>query len=45
MSVKTFKKGEFIYKDGDKITSVYLIQSGGANQCLVRGKKPSTSFN
>ncbi|XGC80018.1 cyclic nucleotide-binding domain-containing protein [Bdellovibrio bacteriovorus] len=39
MSVKTFKKGEVIFKDGDKITSVYLIQSGGANQCLIRGKK------
>lgn len=39
MSVKTFKKGELIYKDGDKITSVYLIQSGGASQCLIRGKK------
>ncbi|MGZ3770471.1 MAG: cyclic nucleotide-binding domain-containing protein [Bdellovibrio sp.] len=39
MSVKTFKKGEMIYKDGEKITSVYLIQSGGVNQCLVRGKK------
>ncbi|WP_413586668.1 cyclic nucleotide-binding domain-containing protein [Bdellovibrio sp. HCB274] len=39
MSVKTFKKGEVIFKDGDKITSVYLIQSGGASQCLIRGKK------
>lgn len=44
MSVKTFKKGEMIYKDGDKITSVYLIQSGGANQCLVRGKKTIDLF-
>jgi CRP-like cAMP-binding protein len=39
MSQKTFKKGEVIYKDGDKIQSVYLIQSGGVNQCLIRGKK------
>ncbi|MEN0060206.1 MAG: cyclic nucleotide-binding domain-containing protein [Bdellovibrio sp.] len=44
MSVKTFKKGEVIYKDGDKITSVYLIQSGGANQCLIRGKKTIDLF-
>lgn len=44
MSVKTFKKGEVIYKDGDKITSVYLIQSGGASQCLVRGKKTIDLF-
>lgn len=39
MSVRTFKKGEVIYKDGDKITAVYLIQSGGVSQCLIRGKK------
>ncbi|MFM6929164.1 MAG: cyclic nucleotide-binding domain-containing protein [Bdellovibrio sp.] len=44
MSVKTFKKGEVIYKDGDKITSVFLIQSGGANQCLIRGKKTIDLF-
>lgn len=44
MSVKTFKKGEVIYKDGDKITAVYLIQSGGANQCLIRGKKTIDLF-
>lgn len=44
MSVKTFKKGEVIYKDGDKITAVYLIQSGGANQCLIRGKKTVDLF-
>lgn len=44
MAVKTFKKGEVIYKDGEKITSVYLIQSGGANQCLIRGKKTIDLF-
>lgn len=44
MAVKTFKKGEIIYKDGDKITSVYLIQSGGVNQCLIRGKKTIDLF-
>lgn len=44
MSVKTYKKGEIIYKDGDKITSVYLIQSGGVNQCLIRGKKTIDLF-
>lgn len=44
MSVKTFKKGEVIYKDGDKITSVYLIQTGAANQCLIRGKKTIDLF-
>lgn len=44
MSAKTFKKGELIYKDGEKITSVYLIQSGAANQCLIRGKKTIDLF-
>lgn len=44
MSVKTFKKGEVIYKDGEKITAVYLIQTGGANQCLIRGKKTIDLF-
>ncbi|MGZ3773438.1 MAG: cyclic nucleotide-binding domain-containing protein [Pseudobdellovibrionaceae bacterium] len=44
MSVKTFKKGEAIYKDGEKVTAVYLIQSGGANQCLLRGKKTIDLF-
>lgn len=44
MSVKTFKKGEMIFKDGDKISAVYLIQSGGVNQCLVRGKKTIDLF-
>lgn len=44
MSIKTYKKGETIYKDGDKITAVYLIQSGGVNQCLTRGKKTIDLF-
>jgi cAMP-binding proteins - catabolite gene activator and regulatory subunit of cAMP-dependent protein kinases len=44
MSSRTFKKGEVIYKDGDKITSVYLIQQGGVNQCLIRGKKTIDLF-
>ncbi|MFP5520552.1 MAG: cyclic nucleotide-binding domain-containing protein [Bdellovibrionia bacterium] len=44
MSQKVFKKGEFLYKDGDKIQAVYLIQSGGVNQCLVRGKKTIDLF-
>lgn len=39
MSAKTFKKGELIYKDGDKITSLLVIQKGGVNLCLHRGKK------
>lgn len=44
MSQKVFKKGEALFKDGDKIQSVFLIQSGGVNQCLVRGKKTIDLF-
>lgn len=39
MSQRVLKKGEFLFKDGDKIQNVFLIQSGGINQCLVKGKK------
>lgn len=38
-SQKTFKKGEVLFKDTDKVTGIYFIQSGGVNQCLIRGKK------
>lgn len=39
MNQKTFKKGEFLFKENDKITNLYFIQSGGVNVCLIRGKK------
>jgi hypothetical protein len=39
MNQKTFKKGEFLFKENDKITNLYFVQSGGVNVCLVRGKK------
>lgn len=39
MSTKVFKKGEYLFKEGDKISSVYLIQQGGVSLCLNRGKK------
>lgn len=39
MNQKTFKKGEFLFKENDKITNLYFIQSGGVNVCMVRGKK------
>lgn len=39
MSSKALKKGEFLFKDGDKLQNLYLIQSGGMSLCLVRGKK------
>lgn len=44
MSVKIFKKGETLFKEGDKITSVYLIQSGSVSQCLIKGKKTIELF-
>ena len=39
MNLKTFKKGEVLFKENDKITNLYFVQSGGVNVCLVRGKK------
>lgn len=44
MSQRVLKKGEFLFKDGDKVQAVYLVQSGGLNQCLVRGKKTIDLF-
>lgn len=38
-SQKVYKKGEVLFKDGDKIQSIAFIQSGAVNQCLLRGKK------
>lgn len=36
---RIFKKGEFLFKEGDKITSLHLIQAGAVNICLQRPKK------
>ncbi len=36
---KVAKKGEFLIKEGDKIASLILVQSGGASVCLNRNKK------
>jgi DNA-binding transcriptional ArsR family regulator len=36
---KTYKRGEFLFKDGDKIQSFIFIQSGGVSQCSIKGKK------
>ncbi len=41
---KVAKKGEVIFKEGDKLNSVILIQSGGVNQCLIKNKKPIDLF-
>lgn len=39
MNQKVYKKGEFLFKENDKIANVVFIQSGGVNVCLLRGKK------
>jgi hypothetical protein len=36
---KVIKKGEVLFKEGDKITSVHVIQSGAVSLCLQRPKK------
>ncbi len=38
-AIKVFKKGEILFKENDKITNVYVIQSGSVNICLQRPKK------
>jgi hypothetical protein len=37
--VKVVKKGQFLFKAGDKIQSVYVIQSGQVNLCLQKNNK------
>lgn len=36
---KTYKKGEFLFREGDKITHLIFIQTGSVSVCLTRGKK------
>jgi hypothetical protein len=44
MSLKTLKKGEILYTEGEKIQNVYLIQSGAVSLCLTRNKKNTDMF-
>lgn len=37
--VKVVKKGQFLFKAGDKIQSVFVVQSGQVNICLQRNNK------
>ena len=37
--VKIVKKGQFLFKAGDKIQSVFVIQSGQVNICLQKNNK------
>lgn len=36
---KTYKRGDVIYKEGDKVTHVIFVQSGAVQQTLLRNKK------
>lgn len=38
-AVRVVKKGELVFREGDKITSLSVVQSGGVNLCLQRNKK------
>lgn len=37
--IKVIKKGQFLFKAGDKIQSVYVIQSGQVSLCLLKNNK------
>lgn len=37
--VKILKRGEYLFKEGDKIQSVWVIQSGQITLCLQKNKK------
>ncbi|MGZ3724602.1 MAG: Crp/Fnr family transcriptional regulator, partial [Pseudobdellovibrio sp.] len=37
--VKIIKKGQFLFKAGDKIQSVYVVQSGQVSICLQKNNK------
>ncbi len=37
--VKVYKKGDWLFKEGEKLTHLTWIQSGSVNLCLIRGKK------
>lgn len=38
-NVKVVPKGEYLFKEGDKATSLILIQSGALQLCVIRPKK------
>lgn len=38
-TIKVFKKGETLFKEGEKATTIYLIQSGSVNLHLQRQKQ------
>lgn len=36
---KVYKKGEFLFREGDKVANLIFIQTGSVSLCLTRGKK------
>lgn len=36
---KTYKRGDVLYKEGDKVTHIIFVQSGAVQQSLLRNKK------
>ena len=38
-SIKAFKRGEIVFREGEKASAIYLIQSGTVSLCLARPKK------
>ncbi len=38
-NVRVYKKGETIFKEGDKLASLFFLQKGGVNICLQKNKK------
>ncbi len=37
--LKVIKRGEWLFKEGEKITHLFWVQSGSINTCLIRNKK------
>jgi hypothetical protein len=44
MSMRTLKKGEVLYTEGEKIQNVFLIQTGAVSLFLTRNKKTVDMF-
>ena len=38
-NIKVLKKGEYLFKEGEKIQTVYIVQSGQLSICLQKNKK------
>lgn len=44
-NVRTVKKGEFLFKEGDKITHFFQVQQGAVSICILRPKKTIPLFS